>query len=398
MYQNQASKIGLLATLLPLTVFTKEIGMLEIGGIQFDILSYPYFAIVFALFALTGKLTFKTSELFVFLYLLAVGLTNVILFDLPITSFFKQFIPIVLIYYAAKNVLLSSDITAIFEKYVQFALWAAYIGYVQLLLKLVGINLLTPLTNFAIDSVALEPSHYVLIILPAVVYMIEKKNYSWKFYVLFASLILTFKVTALAALVVYYILRNFKRIKRQLFVGSILLALFVVIVQQVPEFADRVFGFIDFYHQGNLRTVENLTVFSFVSNLQAAWVNFLQTYGFGVGLGGHETMYFRNISSDDSFLSYYYGINAASAHSLSIRVLSEIGLPGVLFYLYLYVKTLKIDDKLMAALAWAGLSHFIVKSIKLGGYFDYGTIFFLLIILLAIEQSRRSAKEVSSNS
>ncbi|MDF1884570.1 hypothetical protein JHD49_11525, partial [Sulfurimonas sp. SAG-AH-194-C21] len=129
--------------------------------------------------------------------------------------------------------------------------------------------------------------------------------------------------------------------------------------------------------------VQNLTTFSFVSNLEIAIGNFIRTFGFGIGLGGHEEMYYRYMTKD-IFLSYYYGINAASAHSLTIRIISELGIMGIFIYIILFYKVFKIKSLEYSAIAWASLSHFIVKSFKLGGYFDYGSLFFLLLIITAI--------------
>lgn len=375
--------LTLFGALLPITVFTKELGMLSLGGIQFDMLSYPFFMLTFTVFLLSNRITFRISEVLIFGYIVVIGLINIVGYDLQIKPFLKQFFPIIIIYFSIKTILLNNNIKDIFNRYLELALIVAFIGILQILLKLVGINFLTPLAGFYIDSVALEPSHYVLIILPAVVYYIEYKNYNWKFLVLFSTIILTFKVTALVSIVVYIILRNFKKIKKQFLLGSIAVGIFLFIVNQVPEFADRFYSVLGFFEDSKISNVQNLTTFSFVSNLQVASGNFLRTYGFGIGLGGHEEMYYRHMTKD-IFLSYYYGINAASAHSLTIRIFSELGLIGIFIYLISFYKVMQIKSIEYSAIAWASLSYFIVKSFKLGGYFDYGSLFFLLLILTAI--------------
>lgn len=392
---NKYENLTIFGALLPITVFTKELGMLKIGGIQFDMISYPFFLFTFTIFLLSNKITFKNSEILIFGYIIIVGLSNILIFDLNIKPFLKQLLPIFIIYFSIKMIILNNNIKDIFMRYLDLALLAALIGFIQLALKLVGIKFLTPLNGFFIDSVALEPSHYVLISLPAVVYYIEKKEYNWKFLVIFATVLLTFKVTALVSIVVYIVLRNFKKLKKQLLLGSIAIVVFLIIVNQVPEFSDRFYSMLNFFEDSNISNVQNLTTFSFVSNLEIAEGNFIRTYGFGIGIGGHEEMYYRYMTKN-IFLSYYYGINAQSAHSLTIRILSELGIMGILTYIYLFYKVMQIKNLEYSAIAWASLSHFIVKSFKLGGYFDYGSLFFLVLIIIAIRLETEERGEISS--
>ncbi|WP_129367701.1 hypothetical protein [Lutibacter sp. HS1-25] len=145
---------------------------------------------------------------------------------------------------------------------------------------------------------------------------------------------------------------------------------------------------IAYLNSRDLHDIENLTVFSFATNLELAISNFIRTFGFGVGLGGHETMY-KYYFSLSEWDMYYMGINSNSAHSLTIRVISEMGIIGILIYFNLIKGTLKMKNFNFQIISFAALSHFIVKSIKLGGYLDYGTIFFLVIIVLLIQNDKK---------
>ena len=103
-------------------------------------------------------------------------------------------------------------------------------------------------------------------------------------------------------------------------------------------------------------------------------------------------MEFHNQSYDIFFRSnpwdgpdYQLGLNKNSAHSLSIRILSEFGYVGLLIfsYFFFYAFNKLKYDKMKLSMFFAALSHFISKSIKLGGYIDYGTpIFFAVILIL----------------
>ena len=183
------------------------------------------------------------------------------------------------------------------------------------------------------------------------------------------------------------VLRNFKKLKKAIILTPFFLFIIYIIVINIPDFADRFNNTLTFIQTGNINQIDNLTVFSIASNFQVAIHNFITTFGFGIGLGGHETTYYRYFESLGSNL-WMNGINASSAHSLTIRIISEIGAMGIIIFIVLLIQVLKIKDSAIKAVALASFSHFLAKSIKLGGYFDYGTMFFLATIIIAIRIDR----------
>jgi len=171
------------------------------------------------------------------------------------------------------------------------------------------------------------------------------------------------------------------------------LALGIYIVSITPEFADRINTAIAYVESGNIEDVRNKTTFSFVSNLEVATVNFLDTYGLGVGLGGHETTYLRNFNMS-VFSEHWYGLNYKSGHALTIRIISELGILGIMIFFMMFYKTLKIKDTIFRSIALASLGHFIATSFKLGSYLDYGTIFMFVMIITMIKLDRRKSKDI----
>jgi hypothetical protein len=384
--------LSLWGKLLPLTIFTKEIGMVNLGGIQFDIISYPFFIVAFSVFLLTGKLSINKKEAIIFLWILVAGVVIDIMLNLTLILFFKQYISIILMYFSIKYILLSNNPIYVFEKYVDYAVIAAVIGVVQLMLKPMGILLLTDYAGFFIDSVALEPSHYVVMVLPTVFYLYLKKEFSWKFWILLVTVLLTFKLTALLSIVAFFIIVNLRQYWKFLIITIPIVYAGIYFVNTIPEFSDRVNAAFVYIEGGNLQDIRNMTTFSFFSNLDIATNNFVNTYGLGVGLGGHETTYLRNFDFhlvQDS----WYGLNYKSAHALTIRIISELGILGIFIFFMLFYKSLKIKDTGYKAVALASLGHFIAKSFKLGSYFDYGTIFFLVIIIVLIKLDKKKRKE-----
>jgi O-antigen ligase len=117
----------------------------------------------------------------------------------------------------------------------------------------------------------------------------------------------------------------------------------------------------------------------------------------GSGLGGHEEMYYRRFANTAFQANYYYGLNAKAAHSLSIRILSELGLVGSALYLYTLVKSVLFARRgIHYAISLGCLSHFLCKFFKLGGYIDYGTPFFFTILLLNARGSFASQSQKSA--
>jgi len=111
-------------------------------------------------------------------------------------------------------------------------------------------------------------------------------------------------------------------------------------------------------------------------------------------LGGHETTYQRNFTGVDIHSDKWYGTNMKSAHSLLIRVTSELGVLGLFILLMLFYKSFGIKNIEYQIIAWASLSHFVTKFYKSGSYFDYGTIFFLVIIITMIKLDKRTVSKI----
>lgn len=386
-------RLNIWGILLPFMAFTKEIGMVEIGGIQFDMIGYPFFLIAFFVFFLTRKLSFSKNELIVFSLIFISGIIVDILLNLPMSRLFKQFTPIFIMYFVAKVILIKNNPILVFEQYVKYAVIAAIIGIIQFLLKFIGILFLTGYSGYFIDSVALEPSHYVIMMLPSVLYFYLKKEFSWKFWLILTTILLTLKLTAFLSLGLFYIIINYRKIFKFILSGIIVITIGFYIVETVPEFADRIMPVLVYFKSGKLEDVNNMTTFSFISNAEIAYDNFINTYGLGVGLGGHETTYIRNfntpIYSDD-----WYGLNYKSAHALPIRIFSELGILGIYIFYMVFYKSLKIRSEIFKIIALSSLGHFIAKIFKLGSYFDYGSIFFLVTIIMMIILDKKERKKL----
>jgi Tfp pilus assembly protein PilZ len=56
----------------------------------------------------------------------------------------------------------------------------------------------------------------------------------------------------------------------------------------------------------------------------------------------------------------------------------------------IFIKSLQIKQANLRAIALASYASFIAKFFKTGSYFEYGTIIFLVLILVSIKQDNKS--------
>ena len=378
--------------MLPVTPFTKELAAMQIGNFWIDAISHTFFVLSFIAFFFYKKLYISKNELVIFSSILLISLVNTIIFELNVLIVFKQFLPIFILYFVSKAIIEEKGPEYIIEKYVDFAVIAAIIGFIQLSLKLFGIKFLTLDLQLNLDSLAFEPSHYVVMTLPALIYLYEKNYYNLKFYALLLALILTFKTTFLVSMLTYLVLTNMVLNKKSLYFVLMVGVIGVIFVLFSEQVQSRFMTFIGFLSNWDISRLLHLTIYSYMSNFYVAITNFIDTYGLGIGLGGHDTTYYRNLDLyvETPFNNNFLGFNSKSAHSLLIRMISELGMIGVLLLLMLYIKSLQIKQDYLRVIALASYSSFIAKFFKTGSYFEYGSILFLALIVVSIKHDNKS--------
>jgi hypothetical protein len=381
-------------------VFTKELGSRNLAGIDFDYLGYPFFILYFFLYF--GRIVRLNAAPFgLYLYFIFTSLISITWLNLPLTGFFKQIIPIIVILSVSFTVLKNRSLVNVFELYVKITFWTAIFGLIQVLLAINGIYVLT-IEKWRLDSIAYEPSHYAAILLPALVYcFLNIKRYKLYFTVMLAALILTFNLTAYFVFLTIFFIVSVHPLYLLVTVPLAYYMFFYILPNFSKDFSDRFFETYDTFVGRksilNARLNVNSTTLSFYSNFEVAKFTLGKSPLLGSGLGGHEEMYYRRFANTAFQANYYYGLNAKAAHSLSIRILSELGLVGSALYLYTLVKSVLFARRgIHYAISLGCLSHFLCKFFKLGGYIDYGTPFFLTILLLNARGSFASQSQKSA--
>lgn len=377
--------------LIVVAIFSRELGKGSLAGLDIDWIAYPAYVFIFIALIVTLQWAINLKVAMSFAWIILGGIAAKMHFGYSLLPFIKQLGPILLIYSVVGYIVPRIGVLRIFEWYIRLAYISAWIGLIQFFLKFFGYHILTVYGGFFIDSIAEEPSHYAALVLPALIYtMMNRGRWMMEFVVLLTVTILTFNLTAYTVFALT-ILIIFRKLHYLLFIAPVIYFLGTYLYGALPKFQLRIDSFVRYFQDQSFYHLHG-TPLSFLSNLQVAIENVKANPIVGVGLGGHEESYYEYFSLKEfNRLEYLFGLNAKSAHSLTIRILSELGIIGFVVYLYQLSKALRIKrGHILYPLGIACLSHFLCKTMKLGNYFDLGTPFFFFILYFAYQDYKSS--------
>ncbi len=356
-------------------------------GFDIDLFAYPFFIFLFFYLIFTRK--FRLRFFLVFFIIELILFFPYFFSQLPISGYFKVCLPLLLILPSVYSYLYNQNLYYFFKNYIKVSKWVAIIGLIQFALKIVGVSIFSRYTNTVdLHSIVTEPSHYVVVMLPAFVFTyFHYKSFKKEFWIILISLILTFKVTAFLSLFLIYIIIK-RKIRNLIFILP-LGYLFYLYIISFDQFSFRLLSILDFYFSSRFKGILHGTPLSFLSNLNVA-IESANSFLFGGGVGSHPYAYDLYFKKNEWIgIDYQFGINKNSGHSLTIRLLSEFGYAGLIIFISFFVITfnkLKHNYHLLTIL-FAVMAHFIAKSIKLGGYIDFGTpIFFSLLLVIIFKK------------
>lgn len=385
-------------TMLVLSVFTKEIATRRIFGIDFDFIAYT-FAIFFFFFNVRRIFFSDTIPWKIYIYLIITSLFSILFLQLGYGGFFKQLFPILIIFSTNFFICSKFDWRNLFMLYVKYAFLSAVFGILQVILSFGGVKLLMQQAG-RLDSVAYEPSHYAAILVPALVFtFFHFKRYRIYFMVMALALFLTLNLTGYLAFMLAISIAFINPFYLMVSLPVLYYLTFYILPGFSENFSMRIAD-TQAVFRGDVNVLSrdvnaNGTTVSLYSNLVVAEENLKNGNVFGSGLGGHEEMYHRHYKYTPFRYSWFYGLNAPSGHSLTIRVFSELGLVGLVLYIITLARSVILLDKgIYRSISLACLSHFICKSFKLGGIIDYGTPFFFAILLINFMRYKQNKKKL----
>jgi len=359
------------------------------------------------------------------LILLVTGLFNVWAENNTYKNFFKIYLNIAvnLIFYAAVVAYYNYDVETMFKRYLKGAVIVCIYGLIQVIAYKIGALSLVDLRNFGfnkwsimpggllgirINSTYPEPAYFANFIAPAAfvaIYslFIKKTNLMkrWEAIIILLAYFLSFSTVGYTAIFVsmFLLLLNFGLIRYALLAIPVGVFLFYVLYNNVEDFKDRIDGvkivFIDEYlleekdkevanqqaflaRQWRVLTKVHGSPLVLYNNYYVAMQNFKANPLFGTGLGSHEIAFQKyNLNY---LITDWYLFNTPDANSMGLRIVSELGLLGIIF-MVLFIKNNFIHKNQTTndnvwIISSALLVLIIIQILRQGNYTYAGFIFF----------------------
>lgn len=387
-----------------------------------------YIFIILYLPFLMFKYSIPRGIWWMLIILLLTGLLNVWLENNTYKNFFKIYLNIAinLLFYSTVIAYYNFNVEEMFRRYLKGAVLVCIFGLVEWAMYNVGLSALVDLTRIGfnkwgfvpggigirVNATYPEPAYFAEYISPAVFISIYnlffQKNIflkKWECLVILSAFLLSFSSLAYTAIFVIFILLliNFGIIRYLLLAVPVMIFLFYIIYNNVEEFKDRIDGikkvFIDEYLlQEKERDIENKYAFEsrqwrvlsnvhgsplvLYNNYYVALQNFKTNPLFGTGLGSHEIAFEKyNLNY---LISKWYVLNTPDANSMGLRIISELGLLGILFSFFFIKNYFVFKDALNSnsyhwLISSSLLVMIIIQLLRNGNYTYAGFIFFALL-------------------
>lgn len=360
-----------------------------------------FFVLIFGFFRVSYNAIWK-QPLLKFLLITFVSSVFAYFFQpYPLLHFAKQFGGFVFIGFTwlVFFMLFSGSKQKLFSLYVGIALIAAFLTIPEQILHQFDVHL-TPKKGgwvglFRCYSFTEEPFSLALLLLPALSFYTQKMASltRWgllQFGVLLTGLFFTFSGAGwlvFGLFLLFNLGQSLKSNNRWLFAFKILVLSSLAIgffsysgtQTRVRESMEMVSYFADLPNKKVLVNVNTSTRALYLNSI-VAYNQVKQNPLTGGGLGSHGVAYERIVQSPlDSFGIYIAHYNQLDGGSGLIRLLSEFGLVGLFFILYVFYRIIKFEHvslRMPFALFWMA---YLIHS---GNYFLHGTFFWLMMLLI----------------
>ncbi|WP_298237189.1 O-antigen ligase family protein [uncultured Algibacter sp.] len=326
------------------------------------------------------------------MFLFIHGVIAVFIIGYPFTSLISQIIGISICSFYYYNAVRYVGAIKIFMYYSEFSFVVAVLG---LLMFYCNITLWDP---YRLHSILSEPSRFAIILLPSLYYFIKNKSYL-KFSVILFSIILSQSSIGLIGLLLLIIIPNLGLIKKSLkYIPIFIILIFFISKNEHFQirYNETMSSLSVFSTQKFDRTV-NLSSYALISNTYVSYSSFKDHF-LGTGLGAFETMHDKYLS--DLILPYNISannsqdINKADANSLFLRILSDLGIFGLIILIYCSYKFFQVikNKNKDLTIVYGITVYFLLKLLRQGHYFPPEFYFFLFIFIFYIKDLKSSLK------
>lgn len=352
-----------------------------------------------ALVLLLKKITIDKPILLLLAFLLIQGSVCLILQTDTVELFVKQFmgISIELIFWS--TIISIDNYQDILILYKQATIFASIIALLQFFFLKIGLVSLSNLsfiiksqastTGGRSASVFLEPASFALFDYPMIFIILYSwlgKNRklivlkTWEKIVIFLGFFVSFSTVGYIGIFVslLIILLNYKLNFKQIFSLIIIILLFRIMYTNIKFFQDRVNDSLNLILGNTVLTDANLSTQTWFINEKIAISSFKNTFGIGGGLGSHFLSYSKYIG-DVGILPQMFLINQYDANSLALRIISELGIGGIIFMLCFLVRFKSRGNNKYEIIGLMCLAYIILRLIRTGHYFNMGFGLFLVL-------------------
>jgi hypothetical protein len=185
-------------------------------------------------------------------------------------------------------------------------------------------------------------------------------------------------------------------IRYGLFIAPLLFFGFNYAYKNIVDFRDRVDGTFEIYNTGNVYSYDiHGSSFVLYNHTHIATENFKDHPLFGTGLGSHE-MAFNNYSLTNLQGVVDIEFNKADANSMALRLMSETGLAGMLFFGLFFLFNWLIKPYAVSDEYWIiNNACFLIISLQLlrqGNYYYCGFPFFLWLYYYSKKKNKEDRR------
>jgi hypothetical protein len=273
----------------------------------------------------------------------------------------------------------------VFELYARIAYYVCWLG-------LLIVPVTSALSGYfrGVQSIMQEPEHFATAMFPAAFFFashaLRTKRYRKEAWVTGLAVFLSGSATAFVGLMIALFLL-LRRRPTTLVLAVILGASFAAAMYTLDTHTrirvDDTFGAV----RGMDVTGVNLSTFALVSNLYVTTRSVAEHPWFGVGIGGHRLAHKKFIAElpgGTAFEEYLEGFGVApDAGSLLLRIISELGLVGLVL-IFFFIWRFHVGDGSEWAFVSNGiLIYFTLKLLREGHWFAPETYFFVWMYVFA---------------
>ena len=249
-----------------------------------------------------------------------------------------------------------------------------------------------------LNGILTEPAHYAAIMLPALYLFARKGNYLKALIILF-TIFLTKSSVGFIALILMLLV---PLIKLKYFVRYSILAMVILVISGIyigskwdekidenesNKIVRRLKQTQDSFnaiHTGKFKSDTNLSSYAFLSNLFVT-KEIVSKNPLGMGLGSYRHEYdkqYSKLSPPEYLITLKQSkINRTDANSLLFRMCADLGIFGLLIFIYFLYRSIKIFGTDTKQIQQSSFFYLITKLIREGHYFSPEFYFFVFLFL-----------------